>query len=108
MPAGLCVLLGSARKGTEVSFETPFLQNGRMVRGVIQGDSVPQEFIPQLVDHIAAGRFPVERADHLLRSRRHQPRRGGIGRRQEHQAGAAHAALNRRHRPRRRTPSLDG
>jgi aryl-alcohol dehydrogenase len=61
MPAGTCVLLGSARAGTEVSFETPFLQNGRTVRGVIQGDCVPQEFIPQLVDHIAAGRFPVER-----------------------------------------------
>jgi len=61
MPAGECVLLGSARKGTEVSFETPFLQNGRIVRGVIQGDSVPKEFIPQLVEHIMAGRFPVER-----------------------------------------------
>jgi aryl-alcohol dehydrogenase len=61
MPAGTCVLLGSAPAGTEVSFETPFLQNGRVVRGVIQGDSVPQEFIPQLVDHIAAGRFPIER-----------------------------------------------
>ena len=61
MPAGMCVLLGSAPAGTEVSFETPFLQNGRTVRGVIQGDSVPQQFIPQLVDHIVAGRFPVER-----------------------------------------------
>ena len=49
------------RQGTEVSFETPFLQNGRTVRGVIQGDSVPKEFIPLLVDHIIAGRFPVER-----------------------------------------------
>jgi aryl-alcohol dehydrogenase len=44
-----------------VTFETPFLQNGRTVRGVIQGDSVPQQFLPQLVDHIAAGCFPVER-----------------------------------------------
>jgi aryl-alcohol dehydrogenase len=61
IPAGTCVLLGSARKGTEVSFEMPFLQNGRTVRGVIQGESVPQEFIPQLVDHIMAGRFPVEK-----------------------------------------------
>ena len=61
MPAGMCVLLGSAPVGTEVSFETPFLQNGRTVRGVIQGDSVPQLFIPQLVDHIVAGRFPVDR-----------------------------------------------
>jgi len=31
------------------------------VRGVIQGDSVPREFIPLLVDHIVAGRFPVEK-----------------------------------------------
>jgi aryl-alcohol dehydrogenase len=61
MPAGTCVLLGSARAGTEASFEMPFLQNGRSVRGVIQGDSVPQTFIPQLVDHLMAGRFPVER-----------------------------------------------
>lgn len=61
MPAGLCVLLGSARAGTEVSFEMPFLQNGRSVRGVVQGDSVPQAFIPQLVDHVVAGRFPIER-----------------------------------------------
>ena len=61
MPAGTCVLLGSARKGTEASLETPFLQNGRTVRGVIQGDSVPKEFIPILVDHIMAGRFPIDR-----------------------------------------------
>src|SRR5262249_60230352 len=36
MPAGTCILLGSARKGTETSFEMAFLQNGRTVRGVIQ------------------------------------------------------------------------
>ena len=39
----------------------PFLQNGRVVRGVIQGDSVPQEFIPKLVDYLVEGRMPVER-----------------------------------------------
>ena len=38
-----------------------FLQNGRSVRGVIQGDSVPQQFIPHLADYIMSGRFPVER-----------------------------------------------
>jgi len=61
MPAGTCILLGSARAGTEVTFDMNHLQNGRNVRGVIQGDSVPKEFLPQLVDHIVAGRFPVER-----------------------------------------------
>jgi aryl-alcohol dehydrogenase len=61
MPAGTCVLLGSARAGTEVMFEMPFLQNGRTVRGVIQGDSVPRDFIPQLADYVVTGHFPVER-----------------------------------------------
>ena len=55
------MLLGSARRGNEVSFEMPFLQQGRVVRGVVQGDSVPQQFIPKLVDLIMAGKFPIER-----------------------------------------------
>ena len=58
---GTCVLLGSARSGSEASFEMPFLQQGRMVRGVVQGDSVPREFIPTLIDLMLAGRFPLER-----------------------------------------------
>jgi aryl-alcohol dehydrogenase len=61
MPAGTCVLLGSAPADSEVTFNMKHIQNGRVVRGVIQGDSVPKQFIPQLVDYIAAGRFPVER-----------------------------------------------
>jgi aryl-alcohol dehydrogenase len=61
MPAGTCVLLGSARKGSEVSFEMPFLQHGRVIRGVVQGDSVPQEFIPRLVELIMAKKFPIEK-----------------------------------------------
>src|SRR5437667_3484475 len=61
MAAGTCVLLGSARSGTEVSFEMPFLQNGRVVRGVIQGESHPQEFIPTLVDFLMQGEMPVDR-----------------------------------------------
>ena len=61
MPAGTCVLLGSARAGTEVSLEMPFLQFGRSLRGVIQGESHPQELIPRLVDFLMQGVMPVER-----------------------------------------------
>jgi len=61
MPRGTCVLLGSARKGSEVSFEMPFLQEGRVVRGVIQGDSIPTEFIPRLVDLIVENKFPIDK-----------------------------------------------
>jgi aryl-alcohol dehydrogenase len=61
MPGGTCVLLGSARHGTEVSFDMPFLQFGRVVRGVIQGESHPQDFIPKLVDYVMQGKMPIDR-----------------------------------------------
>src|SRR5207244_7801388 len=58
---GTCVLVGSARGGTEVSFEMPWLQGGRTVRGVVQGDSRPRDFIPRLVDLFMTGQFPLDR-----------------------------------------------
>jgi aryl-alcohol dehydrogenase len=60
-PSGTCVLLGSARPGTEASIDMPFLQFGRKVHGVIQGESHPRDFIPRLVDYLMEGRMPVER-----------------------------------------------
>src|SRR4029077_5463760 len=44
---GTCVLVGSARAGTEVSFEMPVLQGGRTVAGGVQGDSAPGHFLPR-------------------------------------------------------------
>jgi aryl-alcohol dehydrogenase len=44
-----------------VAFEMPWLQGGRTVRGVIQGDSRPRDFIPRLVDLFMAGHFPLDR-----------------------------------------------
>ena len=61
MPVGMCVLVGTARSGTEVTFQMPVVQNGRTVRGVIQGDSQPDEFIPTLVDLMMDGKLPAER-----------------------------------------------
>ncbi len=61
MPVGMCVLVGTARSGTEVTFQMPVMQNGRTVRGVIQGDSQPDDFIPKLVDLMMDGRLPAER-----------------------------------------------
>ena len=60
-PLGVCCLVGSARKGTDVALEMPFLQQGRTVRGCIQGDARPDTFIPQLFAHYLGGRMPVER-----------------------------------------------
>jgi aryl-alcohol dehydrogenase len=61
MPVGTCVLVGSARRGVHASFEMPLLQNGRTVRGVIQGWSHPGTFLPRLVDLMMAGKLPAER-----------------------------------------------
>jgi aryl-alcohol dehydrogenase len=60
-PMGTCCLVGSSRKGTQVGLDMSILQNGRMVRGCIQGDSIPGEFIPRLIDLYRAGELPVER-----------------------------------------------
>jgi aryl-alcohol dehydrogenase len=35
--------------------------HGKVIRGCLEGDSVPATFIPHLLDLYAAGRFPVER-----------------------------------------------
>jgi len=58
---GTCVLVGSARKGTDVSFEMPHIQRGRIIRGVVQGESTPKSFIPKLIDHVMAGEMPIEK-----------------------------------------------
>jgi len=38
-----------------------FLPGGRRFRGIIQGDAVPQVFIPQLIKLYRAGQFPFDR-----------------------------------------------
>ena len=37
------------------------LPEGRQIRGIIQGDSVPQDFIPKLIALYQAGQFPFDR-----------------------------------------------
>ena len=40
---------------------TAALTKGRRTVGIIQGDAIPQRFIPRLIDLHRAGRFPFER-----------------------------------------------
>ena len=60
-PLGTCCLAGSSRKGTEAGVDMNILQNGRAIRGCIQGDSVPDQFVPHLIDLYRAGKLPIER-----------------------------------------------
>lgn len=59
--AGTCGLIGGMAPGQEVCMEANHLLLGRRVRGIIQGDSVPDIFIPHLIDLHLQGRFPFDR-----------------------------------------------
>lgn len=58
---GACGLIGAAPAGSEVSLDMQTILNGRTVLGVVEGDSIPDVFIPQLLDFYKAGRFPFDR-----------------------------------------------
>jgi aryl-alcohol dehydrogenase len=58
---GTCCLVGSSPKGTEAILDMNHLKTGRAVRGCIQGDSIPEQFIPRLIDLHRAGKLPGER-----------------------------------------------
>lgn len=55
---GVCGLVGAPALGTEVSFDMNSILFGRTVRGIIEGDSVPDVFIPRLLELYMQGRFP--------------------------------------------------
>ena len=59
---GTVALVGAAKPGTEVTFEIgASLVKGWTFKTVVQGSSVPQVFIPQLVQLWQEGRFPFEK-----------------------------------------------
>ena len=59
---GTCGILGSSPVGTQVSLDVIHLMTaGRAVRGIVEGDSIPDLFIPELIEHYVHGRFPFDR-----------------------------------------------
>jgi aryl-alcohol dehydrogenase len=61
-PTGAAGVIGAPAFGTEVTLDVnTILVGGRTVRGIVEGDSVPDVFLPQLVALWEQGRFPVER-----------------------------------------------
>jgi aryl-alcohol dehydrogenase len=59
---GTLVLVGAAPAGTDVRFEIgASLVKGWTFKTVVQGSSVPQVFIPRLVELWQQGRFPFDR-----------------------------------------------
>jgi aryl-alcohol dehydrogenase len=58
---GVCGLVGASPMGTEVTFDMNGIMFGRTIRGIIEGDSIPDIFIPQLIELWRQGRFPFDR-----------------------------------------------
>jgi aryl-alcohol dehydrogenase len=58
---GVCGTIGVAPLGTEFSLDMNAILFGRTVRGIIEGDSVPDIFIPQLIELWRQGRFPFDK-----------------------------------------------
>src|SRR3982074_2887403 len=59
---GTCGIGGASPLGTEVSFDVNNLMiSGKGIRGILEGESVPDIFIPQLIELNAQGRFPFEK-----------------------------------------------
>lgn len=55
--AGECVLLGVGGDIT-LNLMNDILSESKKISGVVEGDSNPQEFIPQLVKYYKQGKFP--------------------------------------------------
>jgi aryl-alcohol dehydrogenase len=63
---GTCGIVGAAPPGTEIKIDvTEFMQMAKTVYGIIEGDSVPDIFIPQLIDLFLQGRFPFDKLTKL-------------------------------------------
>jgi aryl-alcohol dehydrogenase len=59
---GTCGIVGAEPLGTGVSFDVNDLMiPGKSIRGILEGESVPDIFIPQLIELNEQGRFPFER-----------------------------------------------
>ena len=58
---GICGVMGVSPAGTEFNLDMNAVLFGRSVRGIIEGDSVPQVFIPRLIDLYQQGRFPFDK-----------------------------------------------
>jgi aryl-alcohol dehydrogenase len=61
-PRGMCGSIGAAAIGTDVAIDmATLLTAGRGLRGIVEGDSVPQTLLPRLIELWSQGKFPVER-----------------------------------------------
>jgi aryl-alcohol dehydrogenase len=62
VPMGVCGVIGAPPGGSEVALDVNgLLSTGKVVRGIVEGDSIPELFLPRLFELWRSGRFPVDR-----------------------------------------------
>lgn len=61
MVTGVCGTIGASPMGTTAQINMNNLIFGRTIRGICEGDSVPEIFIPQLIELYKQGRFPFDK-----------------------------------------------
>lgn len=59
-PLGTCAIVGVTPE-MPIDIHNDIMAEGKTMVGVIEGDSVPRVFIPQLVSYFKAGRFPFDK-----------------------------------------------
>jgi aryl-alcohol dehydrogenase len=61
-PFGCLGIVGASAPTDNLTFnETSFMGGGKTVKGILGGDSDIQTFLPELIEHHLAGRFPHDR-----------------------------------------------
>eukprot|EP00455_Lapot_gusevi_P033678 TRINITY_DN3689_c0_g2_i1.p1 TRINITY_DN3689_c0_g2~~TRINITY_DN3689_c0_g2_i1.p1 ORF type:complete len:411 (-),score=103.41 TRINITY_DN3689_c0_g2_i1:45-1277(-) len=60
-PLGVCALVGGSPPGSQVKLDMLHILLGRQLRGIIQGDAISKEFLPNLIHFYRQGRFPFDR-----------------------------------------------
>ncbi len=61
-PRGVCGVLGASPPGSEIVLdEVHFMSGGRRLMGIVEGEAIPEVFIPALIELYRQGRFPFDK-----------------------------------------------
>lgn len=61
-PRGTCGILGASGPEAELTFnETHFMSGGRRLMGIVEGEALPDTFIPQMIQWYLDGQFPIDK-----------------------------------------------
>lgn len=62
LPTGFAAIVGASKPGAVLDLDVnDLMQSAKSIRGVVEGDSVPDVFIPKLIDLYLAGRIPFDK-----------------------------------------------